>query len=327
MRNIKKILISGILVVLIILESIYNLNAYAKTNDKYNKDNNIESQIELYNENNDIVAYYFKFSEGGYVITNSDGSEVIEYSFDRQKRYLESSKKYYYSGPCSIYKKVGNINIENVSTSEEATLDDVEFEIETEVKNNKLQAISMANDIMELSAESGIYDEQCKLPHSTKKYSYNPDGRCGAVASAIMFRYYDDFVDSRFVRGDEKTANGVKLIDILVNTYLGTSTTYHGMERGLNRYLDDRNIRSRVEKVESAGCFSKIKSRIKYGRPVIVGLTGHPRYSEHWVVGTGYSVISPGTGSKIYTVEVNDGWGNINVKINKMYIDGCIYVN
>lgn len=29
------------------------------------------------------------------------------------------------------------------------------------------------------------------ISHSTARYSYNPDGRCGSVAGAIVLNYYD----------------------------------------------------------------------------------------------------------------------------------------
>lgn len=84
--------------------------------------------------------------------------------------------------------------------------------------------------------------EQKTLSSSTKKYDYNPDGRCGAVASAILLRYYNDHFNEAYVASKYETANGKKLINRLTNKFLGTGTTYSELQSGINEYLSNRGI-------------------------------------------------------------------------------------
>lgn len=290
-----------------------------------------ETQIPLYDSSNSIVAYHFTLSNGGYIITNSDGTDFIEYSLEKQEDILKKSNKYYYSGPCSVYKKENNNIVENCYTNEKLQLSAIDFEIEPTDNCNKDAAFDLADEIISVDKSNISVIEEGKLLHSTKSYRYNhADGRCGAVAAAILLRYYDDYVDTKYVKGSYKTANGEKLIDLLVDKYVGVKTDYTKMISGLNKYLSNMKITSKFYKTmgeNSIKVYSVIKSYIKRNRPLIVGLTGHPKYTEHWVVGTGFYTLSTGLSGNSYVVVVNDGWGNTGIRINNVYIDGCIYIN
>lgn len=327
MKQIKKLIIY-VAFMLIILSTEGTWQVFAEeieTNVTILKD----SQMPLYDDSDNIVAYHFTLNNGGYIITNSDGSDFIEYSLEKQDDILKKNVKYYYSGPCSLYKKESNCMVENCYTNEVLQLSSIEFEIEPEADCNEEAAFNLADEIISVGQTDTTVIEEGKLKHSTKKYSYNPDGRCGAVAAAIFLRYYDDYVDTKYIQGSYKTANGEKLINLLVDSYIGISTDYSRMITGLNKYLSDRKIISRFHETKgknSATVYSTVKTYIKNDKPLIVGLTNHPKYKEHWVVGIGYSTVYSKILGYGYVVIINDGWGNTGIRINNSYVDGCIYI-
>lgn len=185
----------------------------------------------------------------------------------------------------------------------------------------------MATNLISSSSTSTV--EEGKLKHTTRLYGYNPDGRCGAVAAAILLRYYNDYVSTKYVASSYETSNGKKLINRLVDKYLGRGTTYPSLRRGLSNYLKNRGIEKQFQVLRgqnSVPVFNKIRSYIKNDRSLIVGLADNSVYGGHWVVGTGYSLIhNPGIGFG-FIVIFNDGLGERNVRLNLKYVDGCQFI-
>lgn len=118
------------------------------------------------------------------------------------------------------------------------------------------------------------------------------------------------------------TSDGFRLTNALV-TYIPKSADIWDVKYGLNRYFDSILCNRTADYVSDFNIlttpFRKIESNIRVGKPCIVGLTGHPTYKEHWVVGTGIQ-------SNADMVIVNDGWGNLGIMIQKCYIDYCAFI-
>ncbi len=311
--------------------------AYAQSKDTISiaKD----SQIPLYNEADEIVAYHFTLQNGGYLITTADGSDFIEYCLYSNNINIDKNKKYYYSSPCSLYIEINNTTIQNCYTKEKHKKNDISFNIQAPRKQNKKAATSLANSFTYLSTDStsslittsstySTTDEK-KLTNPTKKYKYNPDGRCGSVACAILLRYYNDYVNTNYLASKFETSDGKKLINYLTDNYIKKETTYYQLRTRLNNYLKGIGVSSRLKSIEatnSTTVYNKIKSYIKKNRPLIVGLNNHPKYGCHWVIGTGYSQVYNDVIGYGYSVIVNDGWGNTNVHVNLKYVSGCHYL-
>jgi len=323
--NLKKLMVVLMCVITVLFCNNSIIQAATVTNNAKVVAN---SQVALYNDENEVVAYYFRLSNGGYVITTADGTDFIEYSLKPVNFQLNNRETYYYPNPCSFYKKVNNQLAANCITQEKVTLNAMDFAIEAEHNANVKAANALANQVVKAAASPKTED---KLKHSTYTYNYNPDGRCGAVAGAIVLRYYNDYVTAGYVPTKYRTADGKALINYLTDTYLGTGTNYAQLTKGLNKYLKEncgsiRNSFSKTTGKNSTSVYNKIVNYITdKDKPVIVGLTAHPKYSEHWVVGTGYSTTK-NSSNTVRVVIVNDGWGNTNVSINLSYVDGCIYM-
>ncbi|OLR56915.1 hypothetical protein BHK98_02765 [Hornefia porci] len=115
---------------------------------------------------------------------------------------------------------------------------------------------------------------------------------------------------------------------LLTNKYLGKATDYDKLQKGGSKYLSDRKTKTKLTNktgLNSKEVYSTIKGKIKANRPLVVGLTGHKKYGDHWVVGTGYKKIKKSGKIRSYII-VNDGWGNTNININLKYVDGCVRV-
>lgn len=89
--------------------------------------------------------------------------------------------------------------------------------------------------------------ESGKLKYATKKYDYNPDGRCGAVALAITYRYYNDHTNEAYVAKKYETSDGKALIKLLTNKYVGKSTDYTKLQTGGSKYLSDRKTKTKLD--------------------------------------------------------------------------------
>ncbi len=321
-----------VMVMVICFAMVINNRTLAATND--NNGNyilNSEETISLYNESNEVIAYYYKIKTGGYIIINSSGTRLIEYSTDNSKVNLDKGSTYYYSGICSIYKSKGNSVIENCNTKKETNIDSVSFNITSEEEKNVAKATNVAKAVAtSISGTTPISTiESGKIAYPTMKYSTNLDKRCGAVAGSIFLRYYCDHVNSIYVPLRYRTGDGNHLSNYLVNNFTGTESTYESLSRGLNIYLSSLQITSRFKTIyakNSLSVYNQIKTYTKNNKPVIVGLAGEPTYKHHWVVSTGYSKLYNSILGYAYMINVNDGLGNTNVNVNLYYVDGCIYI-
>lgn len=83
-------------------------------------ENDITDVQELYDYENNIIAFLFRL-KSGYIISDIN-DRVIEYSFKRELGYSES--KIYYAGPFSYYEQVDG-NYINLSTGAREAFYDV----------------------------------------------------------------------------------------------------------------------------------------------------------------------------------------------------------
>ena len=324
--NIKRKIITSILICAFVLSGLsfsHNHFAFATANSQ---ETNLEklidnsSKVELYDAGNKVVANYYKLTQGGYIITNATEDDLVEFSLETNPYKLDNKKEYYYTGPNGILVKIEGNTYVNYLSKERYTVNKNDFIVDSAtVKQNDEE---LKND---KSKDSSKDSNSGKLKHATRPYSYNPDGRCGSVAYAITLRYYNDYVNQKYVSKAYETQNGVKLINMLKKKYLGIGTDYNRLSKKGSLYLKNQKLKKKLTNtydVASSKIYKRIKGYIKSNRPLIVGLLNHKKYGNHWVVGTGYKTVKFKKKTK-YIVIVNDGWGNRNVNINMSYIDGC----
>ena len=317
-----------------------------ETNSLVENNENVKNEIALYDRDGNIVAFYVSLSNGGYAIVSADGNECIEFSNEDVYGELSDDRVYYYSGPLGLYEAelIGckeQEKISNLITKENSKIEDVDFFVRTgsvsleKVNNTKMRIEN--NSVKTKSAVSRATNTQIEsgnLVHQTERYNYNNDGRCGAVAAAIVLKYYYDYRSTEYINSTQVTSDGIKLIDLLTNYYIPTSANYSDMVNGMSNYLTNRFSHTGMrinatclKELNSINVYTRLKNYVTNDRPIILGLLNHPRYGNHWVVGTGYQRYKYVEGSNVkYTnyACINNGWGNINIFVNFSYIDGCV---
>ncbi|MBQ3513212.1 MAG: C39 family peptidase [Lachnospiraceae bacterium] len=280
---------------------------------------NEESEIPLYCEDGtSIIAYYYKCLPTGYVIFNVSKGQIIEFCLDEDIYYLDSNKIYCYLSPTNIDEYVVKDGIQ------------VQSEIDGSSNSTNWTENYISENTFDVAGQNialASSETKVKISHSTVKYKYNPNGICGSVAAAIVFKYYDNYVDSRFIPSDLDSSNGETLIKALVPYIDGSSpgSTYGDIKYGMTQYMLKQSLIYKagyIQKTLISSPWDKITSTIGDDLPIIVGLSSEPTYGEHWVVCTGYLISSD-----TRYVYVNDGWGNTDVCINYNYVDGTVYIH
>lgn len=271
----------------------------------------LEEPIELYNLEDKVVALFFKSTKSGYIIVNTENLTVPEFSPTENNKFITNRNiKYFYNGPLTYMEKVGDSIID--LKSHEAMGN--EKQLKTQLKRTMLYGTE--NITAATNTKSATRATQDQIYGTVPNYSYNPTGICGSTASAMLTRYYDIYVDGRFVPSYLESSDGVALTKHLV-PYIDGSTpgsTATELRNGLNNYLSDQGVSKRVSTYYSS-LINTIKSSVSSDNPYILGLYNHPKYGNHWVTGYGYY-----DSSDDYAL-VNDGWGSVNVWIHLYYAD------
>lgn len=322
----KKKLISTVAVIAMSLSIVFPTSA--QENNFNNLDNNttIKDFLENIGEKGNFADitilkdfdetnryYYLPFSTGGYLIYDAELDLVHEYSEVEENKIIKGKKDIYYGGALSYFQQEEDQLIElptrqKISTTKE--------ELAEEIKDNKEIMMDKARKNNSIIARA-----KSTVRGTVPNYSYNPDGICGSTAAAMMLRWYDIYVNGKYVPTSLESSNGVALINKL-RTYIDDrkrSSNTGDVFSGIMSYCSSQGI-------SHPGGFDVITSdyiigRVDtYGTPFIMGLTRHPKYGEHWVTGYGYNVVN-GT---FYAI-VNDGWGSSGVSLNLINADYIIW--
>ncbi len=296
------------------IESIFEVNI-----DK-------NSVINLYDSNNNIVAFYYKLLPIGYIIIDSKTFGVIEYSVTENNKYIvDNNKIYYYSGPLEYYQSSSKSDnyINDCKSNERIAKNDLQFESRTKLETLINKGISSTNNDLDKSLTTISATSTTSLPYATKPYDTNTGAICGATASAILIEYYYSHIDSTVALSANITSDGQILTNLLVN-YVPASADVIQLDSGLDLYLNSLTMCSKsAGHVTLANIITspttKMELCIMDSKPCIIGLTQHPTYGEHWVVATGFQ-------KNVEYVNINDGWGNRGVLVAYSYVDSCVYL-
>lgn len=361
-------LINGFLLILLILGIVQTSSVYADEQDIEIVEGFVmdeDTSVPLYNNEEDVAAYYIEGNDGEYMILDSE-CNVVEFSYqDSIEGFEDSDMDCYYGGPGNYYveDESDDDTLINISSDEKLEKDEIEdFEIDAETDNNENSdivnrgsvtakgsaTITLPDGIKNSNGSTTYTDKiyntltlksKASLPYHTRYFSYNTDKTCGSTAAAIFTYYYYDHVSKSYLKYNKYKKSQKEL----VRTYKrllkdkGNGTEYTDVKNGINSYLKSIGKKENCTYITKwnvlSTVISKIKNRINHKRPCIVGLTGEPKYGEHWVVGTGYACyygINGRSRGYVNFVKINNGWGssaseNI-VYVNYKYVDGVIYL-
>ncbi|WP_295207348.1 hypothetical protein [Ruminococcus sp.] len=270
----------------------------------------------LFNQQNEQVAYCLD-CESGYIIYDIN-SCIIEYSSTAESPYLNCDEVVYYGGPLEyVTEKDGQFF--DINSGE--CVNDFEFE--------PIESSEYA--VQTISTNSNIRDVKTTIKGSTRKLNYNTGDKnaCGSLATTIMLYYYYDYVSSDYLKAS------------FANNSMMTFEAIRGVIEPKREGTDYTTLPQGIEKayktVTSLNSLSAIPqytgdywgrvyySILRLDEPVIVGLSDHSIYKNHWVVAHGTQIRYNGNTMIYKWYVVNDGWGNENVLINSSYSDGIVY--
>lgn len=260
--------------------------------------------------------YYLPFLTAGYLIYDKELDIVQEYSENRNNSYIENNTNLYYTGALGYYQKQDN-NFIQITTGESVGNEEDFEALAIEQKKNMKQKLSSSNSRLSMP------NSRMSIMGVVPNYEYNPDGICGSTSAGMILRWYDIYVNDRYVPTSLESSDGVKLIQRL-RTYIDDKSSARSslpgdMYTGIISYCSDQGVNH--DGGFSLASVDSIVGRISsYQRPFIITVHNHPKYGNHAMAAYGYNTVN-GT----FYVTVNDGWGDTGISINMVNVQYMIW--
>lgn len=293
--------------------------------DSINLTSNLNKQTLLKNLNGDLEAVLYSLDNMGYIIVNVNDFSVPEMNLEGENPF-EGVENPIYNGPFNYYSEKNENFVIDLKNQDEIQKSDItniyskkQINLYDSKLNSNLLKINSNNIIITPYAS---LNTKKTLPIALKTWTMGDDN-CGSIASAIMMRYYYDYVDKSYVNSSQISQSS--LIS-LMQKYVGYGKTgYSQLINGLDNYFKDKGLNNYVER-HYYFPYSKVMNRIDNNRPVIVGTLLGSQFGSHWIIAHGYAQMNNGGTIDEYII-VNDGWGhnNVWVDVNSTPIDGIIY--
>lgn len=254
-----------------------NVNADSKNKNLFSVD--YSTEVELYNYDNEICAYYYKINQSGYVIIDSITNDIIEFSYNDDNTNITADEgKQYYFGIFEYYEKRAN-KYKNTRTkivinkSKAEELNDGYEDIRKEASSGTFVDGTRYNEpIGVVSLES-----KKELPYATVAVNNNSSGTCGSTAATILLLYYYDHISTKYVSSKNRLN-----YDYLTNElkpYIESKSggsSYSELKNGINKYLGNRGLSKNCDYITTMNVvsspFSKLQSYINSKKPCIAGL-------------------------------------------------------
>ncbi len=312
---------------------------------------NDDIMIELYDVNDNIIAYLIPLSSKGFMIVDAreNGYGLLETSLsaERLEDILEKDKegKLYYLFPSRIF-----LDNDLKEYFEENSINKEDIRPLTTPKNSynfdELDKVGIMaeHDVVELTNEadfvniSGIYygGDQDWFDDE-----FNQDRGCGTVAAANITAHMADYVDgcSDLYRYSSLSRTNFKrhmdeMLEYVTPTIFGTPTLSY-FARGVERFADDNGVileavrgdetlslRTLSNYIKDGLRFDSPVAHLQYYNPVV------PRLNWHWVTITKY--FQNGVHGDRHIAVSN--WGeresySLDALYDNSYLGGVVYFN
>lgn len=193
-------------------------------------------------------------------------------------------KDFYYGGPLNYFILENGV-FHELYTQQSLTAADLSSfaALDEQVRGTALR-LSCSGTLRTLDispqSESAVYEVQTDYFACLNDFCKNEEGTCTVIAAAILFGYYDIFVNNAFVDIYYRQGNGTNdAFHQLLNSYVYESQPkgaifIHEAANGLNRYLSSRNVTARLcsEYATNNSARTKILNELAGGRPVIASM-------------------------------------------------------
>ncbi len=312
-------------------------NTLIKINNLLSTDDNeftIDNVLNFYNADNSVAAKCYLLLPKGYAIFD-ESNMLVESEIGDGVVYNtlknSASERIYYVGPFEYYTLDNDNYYINLLSDKKISKD-----VFTQANAYYSSISKSMTDEKKNSSHNGGKGVKLyySLAHDLRNYSYNPNGICGATASAIALMYYRDYIDSSVVAPSHATSTGQELIRFLAPNMHGSlenpqPATPANVVSGCNSYFSWRGISNNyyamwVSITNTATSFDYMKNIISSNRPIILLLKNHPTYGNHYI--TVYEMFTDVGIADGYYVIARNGWGG-NTTLRLSYAVSYIYFN
>lgn len=260
---------------------------------------------------------------------------MVEYSDSKLSEYHDVTSTLYYGGPLAYYVKE-NGQFRHLQSGELYTSSDFlsndEYERQIEAK-----ASAVENEFDAGIQPMATVTENYTIPNSDFSYydtAWYADGTyggsCGQIAATgiLAFLGAEGSINMPIYYLQNPYSLFLELIQTIPHGTEDYGTDVIDLTTGLNAYASKKKYSYSTSYVAfSTTSENNYRTRIRNGMPSIVGLTGHPLYKEHWVIGYGYKTVKGSRGDISKSVIVDDGWGNDNIVLSNIFVDFFVYFN
>ncbi len=358
LKRILSFCTSVIICIAVLSSSVYasdgSINNVSDASDKIQIDSFVQQIIseenmgeitnvrELYNVDNDVVAYCLEFANG-YMILDLYG-EIVEYSECNSSPFADIIEDIYYSGPLSYYTKENNRFVEvytedaiSYTVMKERTdyfsQISEENNVEEEDPGNSISLMSLKTTTSTTS--DGLRKVKTALTDKPRCFDYYTDGHCGRVAVTTLLFYYYDNINSSILKSTY--ANNPRSLYNFLGNYIFYYASYDNIKNGLTSafpYISNdtydietfRNGMSSSDTLETWGKYKYILTTRSI--PAILLLHNHPSYFDHWVVAYGVIAYYDSNNNIVKRqYVVNNGFQKNDIKIGHQYVAGYIHLS
>lgn len=275
--------------------------------------------IPLYNFGDELEAYLFYLSDGGYIVASYKDGHIIEFSPDNLPAITSDSiTTLYYGGPFTFCVQDGE-QFSNIVTGE---FIDVSSNYYSVGFTSTIDAFPSINESSRTTRQTPLLTAPSNYVSATTANGWY----CTITGISNLLQYYADNYSADMYSGDVSSVselrtalnsnnyiyNGGLYLSDAATSHTKDGTTYLGLRSYLNR-IDVTNYSVTVTSLTG----SKVKSQIgTYSRPVLLHIytssidDGAEANSTHIVLCYGYWETSMTT----YYI-VNNGWGSNGVYV------------
>lgn len=288
----------------------------------------VTDAIDLYDiTSGRVIAVCYTLSTGGYAILDIETNVIYEYSLETTSPYYGQSKACYYAGPNNYFTEESNsLFIHTKDSSIKAKAADITMSTSdfSDYRASIRNVTPLSKKISDLKDAKMNPTRRSPVYLTNSLSTLNESGYCGPTSIHCVLKYQGK------LRNPPAPGSG-EIIEI--SGYTGQTVNLASLVSGTYQYLVQNSIYGSVG--SSSYNWSLVTTRILADKPITLGTSGGGLATGgHVQTIHGYNSVSVPPNLVIYTLYVNDSWGNNNITLTydnqsgtPSYLKDHVYVN